>query len=48
MAGLFTEEVEQAIVTLSEAKMIKKSKSQIVLEPELDDILKELEKEVLG
>ena len=39
MAHLDRDEVRMTLRVLSEAKMIRKDKSQIILEPELQDLL---------
>ena len=44
MAFMQRDEVNIVLGTLSDAKMISKDKSQIVLEPELQSILREMEK----
>jgi hypothetical protein len=44
MAFMHRDEVNNALGILSDAKMITKEKSQIVLEPELQEILKEMER----
>jgi hypothetical protein len=44
MAFMGREEVNMALGRLADAKMISKVKSQIVMEPELQDLLKEIEK----
>lgn len=45
MAGMMREEASQCINRLSETKMISKTKSQILIEPELNDLLKEIERD---
>lgn len=45
MAHMLREEVNIALGRLSDAKMISKQKSQIIVEPELNGILKEIERE---
>lgn len=44
MAFMHRDEVTSALGTLADAKMISKDKSQIVMEPELQKIIKEMEK----
>lgn len=43
MAHMHRDEVNQCLGRLSDAKMISKSKSQIIIEPELHSLLKEME-----
>lgn len=45
MAHMGRDEVNNCLSKLTEAKMISKSKSQIVMEPELHDLLREIEAE---
>jgi len=45
MAHLMRDEVSTSLGKLADAKMITKAKSQILIEPELNDLLKEIERE---
>jgi hypothetical protein len=45
MANLQRDEVQTSLGKLADAKMITKEKSQILIEPELNDLLKEIERE---